>query len=177
MRLPQIASVSLLSLGLIAQVAANPVPVPVPVPKAFALALPELTERTDSCPISCNTICCTTSQYCSSWANSQCGEGEGTNDTGSTTTTAAAAATTGTQYYTSTILITKTGIDVITSVSTWSSVYGNPSGSGSSNPSGSGSGGANYPTLTPTAGAGAGASSTVVRCVPIPNPPPHKPPY
>ncbi|KAA8904805.1 hypothetical protein FN846DRAFT_1021962 [Sphaerosporella brunnea] len=123
MRLPHVSSLSLLSLGLISHVAAKPVA----LPEAFALAEPQ------ACPIACNKICCKTSQYCASFANSQCGEGQGINDTGNSGGGGGA-----TQFFTSTLVITQTGVQTITSVFVGTTVIGG----------GVSSGLPSYPTLT-----------------------------
>jgi len=90
MRSQQIASLSLLSLGLLTRhVAANPLP--------NALALAEAVPQ--PCPIDCGSICCTLAQHCSS--ASTCGEGP---------------APDGEVLFTSTFLITRTEAAVITSL-------------------------------------------------------------
>ncbi|KAI5855992.1 hypothetical protein BZA05DRAFT_442659 [Tricharina praecox] len=107
MRLQQIASLSLLSLGLLTRyVAANPVPNAL----AFAEAVPQ-----DACPIDCGSICCTLSQHCAS--TSTCGEG-------------AAAVEDGSNVFTSTFLITRTEAAVITSLVVFTSTGAVATGTG-----------------------------------------------
>jgi len=96
MRLQQIASLSLLSLGLLTRHAgANPVPFPNAL--AFAEAAPQVVVC-NAGTISCGSICCTSQQHCRS--PGLCGEG----------------AAAGGNVFTSTFLITTTQAAVITSL-------------------------------------------------------------
>jgi len=112
---------------------------------AKPFAIPDALAEPQNCPIHCNTICCTTSQYCSSWSRSQCGEG-------------AAPGGNVVQYFTTTFVTTDTSVKTITSV--WSQVI---SAGGSSASSG-------YISTTwapPTATSGASATRSNTFLVPV----------
>ncbi|KAF8252399.1 hypothetical protein K440DRAFT_658199 [Wilcoxina mikolae CBS 423.85] len=105
MRLSQLASLSLLSLGLFTRhAAANPLPI--------ALAEPLAEPVPQNCPVPCGTnFCCTANQYCRV-SGSQCGEGTDPN-----------AVVAGTiQVFTSTYVTTRVDTNVQTIVSVYSSI-------------------------------------------------------
>jgi hypothetical protein len=108
MRLSQLASLSLFSLGLVTRHAvANPLPL------ALAEALAEPVPQ--NCPVPCGSnLCCAATQYCEV-SGSQCGEGTGPN-----------TANGNFLVWTSTFVTTRVDTNVQTIVSVYSSLI-NPS--------------------------------------------------